>query len=972
MEGEKDLLEPVGSICRGFRVEKYRYLEELDSTLVEAVHERSGARVLHIANDDVENLFCLAFQTLPKDSSGVAHILEHTVLCGSRKFPVKDPFFAMTRRSLNTYMNALTGQDFTCYPAASCVEKDFYNLLEVYMDAVFHPELKKVSFLQEGHRLEFKDPKDPKSPLCFQGVVYNEMKGAMGSIESRMWEALFEKLTPDLPYRHNSGGSPEQIPSLSYEKLLEFHKEYYHPSRCLFFFYGNLPLSSHLEFIEKELENVEPLSPLPPIEKQKRFSKPIACKAHYPIEEKEESKNRTTLAFSFLSAPLSEQEEILALLLLDSMLFDTDASLASLPLLQSGLCTSVESSIDTEMSEVPWTIVFKGCDEKNAKALERLLFDSLQNIRFPQDQIEASLHQLQFERMEIGMEGMPFGLTLFFRSALLKLHGCEPEMGLLIDSLFTHLKQKIQNPDYLPSILNKYLIKNPHFVRLDLIPDPKLGKKEAEKEREKLKKIRKDLSEKKEVQIIEEMHMLKAYQGELERQSFDCLPKIGLKDISSHAKDFPLKKLGCVYHHDCFTNHILYADLFFDLPPLNEKELSLISLLTKLLPELGAGGKNYEETLHFQQSYLGNFTSGLYIHPSSENPNHCSPTLTLSGRAIEKNAAELFQLFRDYSFKIDWQDRKRIRELLLQFSIQMQEKLTRSPMGYATLLSLADKSFPAFLSNEWYGFAFHSRILEKAKNPDDELIEDLKSLSEKVLSSERIHLALSCPEKTLETIEKNKLINLHLPERNFPIWPEKTPLPEIKAQAHPIASRVAFSCAGMKAVSYQSEWAPSLYIASELMSNLVLHKEIREKGGAYGSGAQYHPDQASFHFFAFRDPHLKRSLDAFDKAITAIASGNFSEQDLEEAKLGCLQAIDSPVPPGNRAKTAYFWHRSQRDYKQRDLFRKNLMKASSCAVVEAAQKTLLYKEKTIVSFLGKDLYDKEQKDLSFSLPLLSR
>lgn len=225
----------IGDTYRSFRITKFLPLDELQSTLLEAEHVPTGATLIHIANNDPENFFCLSFQTLPSSSNGVAHILEHIVLCGSKKFPIKDPFFSMTRRSLNTYMNALTGQDFTCYPASSQVEKDFYNLLEVYLDAVFEPELKKMSFMQEGHRLGLSDPANPNSPLQFDGIVYNEMKGSLSSPESRLWESVLKHLTPDLPYAVNSGGDPKEITNLTYEELKQFHKTFYHPSRCIFF-----------------------------------------------------------------------------------------------------------------------------------------------------------------------------------------------------------------------------------------------------------------------------------------------------------------------------------------------------------------------------------------------------------------------------------------------------------------------------------------------------------------------------------------------------------------------------------------------------------------------------------------------------------------------------------------------------------------------------------------------------------------
>ncbi|HNA62978.1 MAG TPA: insulinase family protein, partial [Rhabdochlamydiaceae bacterium] len=291
----------VGERYKDFLVQKVVKLDELQATLLELEHVHSGAIVMQIENDDPENLFCLSFQTLPSSSNGVAHILEHTVLCGSRKFPVKDPFFAMTRRSLNTFMNALTGADFTCYPAASQVEKDFYNLLDVYLDAVFHPHLRRESFLQEGHRLELTNPKDLNSPLVWKGVVYNEMKGAMAPADTRLWHTMMAALVPDLTYSHVSGGDPAVIPSLTYEELIHFHETYYHPSRCLFFFYGNLPLKHHLDFIEERvLKSATQLAPLPALPRQKRFKHPLIREGSYPVSE-DDVENMTMTAWGWLT-----------------------------------------------------------------------------------------------------------------------------------------------------------------------------------------------------------------------------------------------------------------------------------------------------------------------------------------------------------------------------------------------------------------------------------------------------------------------------------------------------------------------------------------------------------------------------------------------------------------------------------------------------------------------------------------------
>lgn len=398
-------LTEEGEKYGNFSLIKSQYIEELKAELKQLVHTPSGAQVMHIENDDPENVFCLSFKTLPENSNGAPHILEHTVLCGSRKYPVKDPFFSMTRRSLNTYMNALTGADFTCYPAASQIEKDFYNLLSVYLDAVFHPLLKEMSFLQEGHHLEFANHLDPSSPLEFKGIVYNEMKGALTSTDSRIWHAMIKELAPDLTYAHNSGGDPIEIPNLSYEQLIEFHDAFYHPSRCLFYFYGNFPLKKHLDFIEEHaLHKALPQPPLKGIGFQKRFKAPKKDAMPYPTSETQDLEKKHIHAFAWLTTPLLNPDVLLALIVLDSILMDTDASPLKKALLDTKLCVHADSYLDVEMTEIPFMLILRECGEK-ADPLEKALFQALKNIAregIEYELVESTIHQLEFARTEIG------------------------------------------------------------------------------------------------------------------------------------------------------------------------------------------------------------------------------------------------------------------------------------------------------------------------------------------------------------------------------------------------------------------------------------------------------------------------------------------------------------------------------------------------------------------------------------------
>jgi len=973
-------LSAVGQIYKDFEITKYLPLEELQSTLIELIHVPSGARIIHISNQDPENLFCLGFQTIPYNSNGVAHILEHTVLCGSKKFPVKDPFFAMTRRSLNTFMNALTGQDFTCYPASSQVEKDFYNLLDVYLDAVFHPELKKVSFLQEGHRLEFVDAKNPKGALQFQGVVYNEMKGAMSSPDARMNEALSKHLTPHLTYAHNSGGDPKEIPSLSYDELLEFHRDFYHPSRCLFFFYGNLPLARHLDFIaERSFHGVGKIPLLPPLPMQPRFAEPIRVEERYPIAENESLEKKTWIAFAWLTVPISEQRDILALTLLESILTDTDASPLVMPLLKSELCTEVDSTIDPEMSEIPWAVICKGCEAKDAEPLRKILFEALSDfISHPIDpeMIEASLHQLEFQRLEIGAEGVPFGLTLFMRAGLIKQHGSEPENGLLVHTLFQELRDRIKDPDYLPSLLRKYVIDNPHFIQLILKPDPKLEKEELADEQRRLAEIRKHLSESQEHHIAKQSQELASYQEAVENQSLDCLPKVTLDDVPPHARDFSLKETASgpmkIFHHSCFTNHILYADLVFDLADFEAKDLPWVALFTRILSELGCGGRDYAENLAYQQAYVGGLDASLSLHVTHENPDICSPTFSLRGKALQRNSGKLFGLFSDFVSSPDFKDQARIKEWLLQHATALQNRLTRNSLSYAIQTALSGFSSASYVFDQWYGLPYYKMVLHWAKNFNASFVENLQRIGKLILGTENPHLVLTCDEKQFAELQKNHFHQLsqNLPSRSFSHWKGIYPLPKITPHARVVSSPVAFTAYGMRTHSYRDPEAPYLLLATELLENLVLHPEIREKGGAYGSGASYSPSTGNFHFLASRDPQLANTVLAFEKALERIGAGTFNDRELEEAKLGAIQTLDAPVAPGNRAMVAYSWKRAGRTYALREQFRQKLLSATKKEIADAVRTSLSMEKGVLVTFLGQDLLEKEKKKLKSSLDVI--
>ena len=971
----------INDRIKGFVVKRVIEIAELQCVLVELIHEESGAQVVYIANDDPENVFCLSFRTLPESSNGVAHILEHTVLCGSEKFPIKDSFFAMTRRSLNTFMNAFTGQDFTCYPAASQVEKDFYNLLEVYLDAVFHPLLKELSFAQEGHRLEFAIPDDSNSALQYKGVVFNEMKGSLSSPTVRLLEAVNAALFPNTSYGYNSGGDPKEIPYLSYEELLDFHKKYYHPSRCLFFFYGNLPLEKHLEFIqEKILKNVQKKAPLPPIPKQSRFTKKVFKQLYYPIASDEESEDKTIIAFSWLTCSILDQLTVLALNILDIVLMDTDAAYLKKELLRSGLCKQAQSMMDSEINEVVYTLVLKGCSDLAIEPLQALIqnaFIRLVNDGIPQKKLDSALHQLELARSEIGSDQVPFGFSLFARSSLLKQHGGKAEDGLRIHSLFEELATKLrENPAFLREIIMDYFVNNHHHVEIMMSPSKDLAKIEQEEEKKNLQDVRASLTEDQIKKIIHRSKELIAFQekeAESEQEKLNLLPKIGIVDVPKKARDFLLHRqtLGNLelFYHSTFTNNIGYVDLLFPVAYTKEEDLWLLHLFASLLGQVGSKERSYQESLEYMQENTGGVSSYISLTYQASDAKSFVPSFHIRGKALYPKMGKLFSLIFDMASDPNFTDKERLKELILKYYTNMHSAINQNALRYAINLSGSYLSQSGKIANEWYGLPFFHKIKDLAHNFDtrvDKLIENLMRIQKHLLCTASPHLIITCDQTELSKYIETGFEGLSdLPSQAHTPWKAEYHLDPPVNQGRIISSPVAFTSKVLKSVSFLDPTAPALSLAANLFENCCLHTRVREQGGAYGAGASSNLMSGNFYFYSYRDPNIVSTLQAFDEAAKKVADGDFDDTDLESAKLEMIQGLDSPVPPGSKAEIAYNWWAEGKTYEMRQEFRDAVLNMTCDQVTDAVKQDFLphAQKAAIIAFADKDLLEKENAKL---------
>jgi Zn-dependent M16 (insulinase) family peptidase len=957
---------------KGFIVTKSVPIDELQCHLTELQHEKSGSPLVHIANDDPENFFCISFKTLPTSSNGICHILEHTVLCGSKKYPVKDPFFSMSRRSLNTFMNALTGSDFTCYPAASQIEQDFYNLLDVYIDAVFHPNLSPLSFIQEGWRLEFSVSQDPSTDLEYKGVVMNEMKGALSSPMARVLEAINRFLYPDSPYGYNSGGDPEYIPTLSHEELIRYHKSHYHPSRAIFFFSGNIPLEKHLDFLEPYLNNFKQAPPLPEVPKQEKFHHPVYKELFYPYSGQDSTADQSFISFCWLTSSILDQLDVLALSVLDIVLMETDASLVKMALLKSGKCKQVYSMIDAEVSQIPYAIIINGCHKEDVEALKHIVFDTLKKLSregIPPHLIENALHQLELAKSEITGDSAPFGLSLFYRSVLLKQHGARIEDGLHIHALFDLLRQKMEeSSNFFGKIIDTYFLNNQHFVTLVACASKELASQEREKEQKRLKEIKEALSEEAKARILQQSTDLLQSQEE-EDQNIDLLPKLALSEVPKKSRHLSLTREQAgsldVFSHPTFTNGLTYANLLFPMPYLAKEDFWLLRLFTLMLPQIGCGNKSYQELLEYLQANTGGVSCYSSFYSQISDPENLSCALHLRGKALDSKAPKLFEILFDMATSPMFQDPERIKELIIKHASGLQTNFVANALKYASSLSTSTINPAGVYAYASSGLEYYNKITRLASKIDSELdwlLAELERLQNLVLCTKGAHLVLSCSKTQKSKYQEEGFYGLDaLPAKEFSPWKTDALPLQIGPQARCIPSPVAFTSVALKNVSYANKASAHISLAANIFDNVTIHKRVREQGGAYGGGSSSSPMGGTFSFYSYRDPNIASTIEAFKEAIMEAAAGQFDDEDLEEAKRELIQHFDSPIAPGTKADVAYCWWREGKTEEARQSHRDTVLSATKEDVSQAVRTYIqpAFEEASIVTFGPKELIEKE-------------
>ncbi|MCU0540051.1 MAG: insulinase family protein [Desulfobacterales bacterium] len=686
----------AGDRIHGYRVLRSEPLPEISATAILLDHPATGARHLHVCRPDAENTFGVAFRTVPQDSTGVAHILEHTVLCGSARFPVRDPFFSMLKRSLSTFMNAFTSSDWTMYPFSTQNRKDFYNLMDVYLDAAFFPRLEELSFKQEGHRLEIAAEPGKPPTLIYKGVVFNEMKGAMSSPDQVMVRSIMRALYPDTTYSNNSGGDPAEIPALTYDQLVAFHRRHYHPSNSFFYTYGDLPLEEHLEFIARTvLSRFQAADPAPAVPLQPRWPAPRRDTAAYPFARDEDPTRKHQVCVAWLATDVRDTREVLAMALLDQILLGNPASPLRKALIESGLGSALSdgTGYDAENRDTLFSAGLKDVALEDADRIEALIFEVLGGLArngIDPGLIESAIHQLEFHRKEITNTPYPYGIKLLVALAGTWIHEGDPLRVLKLDEDLEAIRREVAQGPFFERKITRHLLENPHRVRLSLRPDPQLSEEREARERQGLEAIARRLSPADLDRIRSDAEALRRLQETVEEVA--CLPTLERGDIPPAVEVITAGSVeaeGRIALYDQPTSGILYVAAAAGAGGLPDELSDLAPFFCHAFSRIGTGTalRDYADMARRIDAATGGIGFAVSPRTGFDGGGECIPFVSLNAKCLNRNVSPMADILAELLGQYTFSDLARLKSLLLEYRAGLESMVVHN--GHRLAMSLA-------------------------------------------------------------------------------------------------------------------------------------------------------------------------------------------------------------------------------------------------------------------------------------------
>ena len=931
----------AGDELHGFKVLRVEAFPEIRVTAYEIEHKKTGAKVLHLHSLDCENLYAIGFRTPPADSSGLPHILEHSVLAGSEKYPLKDVFKELLRSTLQTFINAFTYPDKTIYPVASQIKADFFNLARVYTDLVLNPRMLKETFLQEGHHLEFSVPDDLSSDLIISGIVYNEMKGAYSSPDSLIYKAIQENLYPDSVYAFDSGGDPDVIPTLTYEQFREFHRSYYSPTNARFFIYGDITTSEHLAFLSEMLTGFDRVEIDSSIKSQKRLTEPRVIQSTYPIGKDEPLDHKTMVNIAWMMSDNADYETSLILEIIAALLVSSAASPLRKALIDSGLGEDLSpiSGIEADLKQLMFCVGLRNTQSSDVQNIEQLVFDTIKIIvanGFDKELVEGVLHQIEFHGKEVVRGSYPYGISLMGNVFQTWLYDGDPLIGLDFSRTIENIRRRwTDDPQIFQKMTKQWFLDNPHRLLAIMEPDADFNEKKEKAHQDKMAELKSSLTESTLAQINAQATELKKFQSEPDSpESAATIPKLKLEDIRQSIETIPTQNalIGGIQtlEHDLFTNGIAYVDLVFDIAHVPEELQPYLPLMGKIITGMGAAGFTYEEIAKRIALKMGGFGYDLATGFSADAGTSWQKMI-FSFSALYRNLPEAINIVSDIIFAGDLSQEARMRDLISERKNNLQAAIVPSGHLFAKMAAGAALTLPAYRDEQWHGrtqLKFVQNTANDFSSAKQDLREKLETLRKILFTKDNLVINLTAEDKGLKIAEENILNFLDkLPSTATTQMETKPGLAPISAGIS-IPAQVSYVAYVLQAPAYTDPASALLMISAKELSNNYLYKHIRVQGGAYGGMSSFDSSLGLFSFLSYRDPHIVETLQVFKDAQDFYSQNEISAGEMEKAIISTIGMLDKPSDPAGRGHTALMRSFSGINDDMRQKFRNDILSAT--------------------------------------------
>ena len=900
----------------GFDLIATREIPEYKSKVDFFRHEKTGAELLSIQNNDENKFFGITFRTPPPDSTGVAHILEHAVLAGSEKYPLKEPFVELLKGSLASFVNAMTFEDKTTYPVASQNLQDFYNLIDVYIDAVFHPLLYERIFEQEGWHYELENI---EQPLRYKGVVFNEMKGSMANPDNVLLKEILKSLFPDTPYANESGGVPEAIPNLTYAQFKAFFDTNYHPSNARIVFYGDDPPEERLRLIQEYLKDYDPAAENPAIPLQKAFTKPSSCTIPYVVSETDESA-KSLITVSWMLPENNDAELAMAYTLLAHVLMGTPASPLRRALIESGLGEEVIGSgydydLFTTLRQLFFTTGMRGVQTEDVDKIEDIILTTLIAIvenGFDKAMVDATVNTIEFQLRENNFGSYPRGLVLMVRALTTWLHNGDPFASLDFAPPLEAVKRRLAAGEPIfETMVRQHMVENSHRTTVHLIPDPGLQSRQEEAEKNRLEKTRSSFSEGELQGIIESTNKLKEFQGTPDNpEALALLPTLKHSDLESEERRIPLAESELsgvrVLYHDLPTYGITYLDLGFDLHALPLEHLPYIPLLGRAFTEMGTEKDDYIQLAQ----RIGRTTGGIEAETFTSmmpNKDEDAAWLILRGKATAEKTDDLLSIFKDILGGVCLDNQERFRQIVLEEKAQLEAELAQlgHQVVYRRLQSGLHRAGWADEQMNGLEYLFHIRELaEQIDNNWPDVLQTLETIRRSLIHRKGMICNVTMDGEQWRTVKPAlETFLAAMPSRDISVhkW-----APELSIDNEGLTIPAKVNYVGKAADIYRlgHKLHGSHPVVAGYLMTTWLWDMVRLQGGAYGAFSVLDNISGVFAYLSYRDPNLLKTLSIFDETGDYLRKLQLSDQELTKSIIGAIGRRDQYMLPDAKGFTS--------------------------------------------------------------------